>query len=110
MNIEGYPKSVALVLIKNTLKRWLDDNPGFGILIDGPVARAPYTRTTKYLSVVWGGFGFVVLAAVALLTLSAMWSSYYLVMRKRCTLAVDSRRLPREHRNGRVLTLKIGLK
>ena len=27
VNIEGYTKHVAIVLIKNTLKRWLDDNP-----------------------------------------------------------------------------------
>ena len=26
VNMEGYTKHVALVLIKNTLKRWLDDN------------------------------------------------------------------------------------
>ncbi len=47
-NIEGYPRNAALVLIKNTLKRWLLQNPGFGILIRGPGARAPKSHTTKY--------------------------------------------------------------
>ena len=47
-NIEGYKKHVAPVLIKNMLKRWLDDNPGFGVIIRGPGARAPNLQTAKY--------------------------------------------------------------
>ncbi len=58
VNIQGYPKSVALVLIKNKLKRWLDDNPGFGILIGGSGARAPNTRTTKYFIHCFGALRF----------------------------------------------------
>ena len=38
VNVEGYPKHVALGLIKNTLKRWLADDPGFGVIIGGPGA------------------------------------------------------------------------
>ncbi len=48
MNIEGYPREVAIVLIKNTLKSWLNENSGFCILIGGPVARAPSLQTIKY--------------------------------------------------------------
>ncbi len=48
VNIEGYPRHAALVLIKNTLKRWLLENPEFGILIGGPGARAPNSQTNKY--------------------------------------------------------------
>ena len=47
-NIKGYLRNSALVLIKNTLKRWLLENLGFGILIGGPGARAPNWHTTKY--------------------------------------------------------------
>ncbi len=46
--VEGYLRNAALVLIKNTLKRWLLENPGFGILLGGPGARAPNLQTTKY--------------------------------------------------------------
>ena len=58
VSIEGYFKSADLVLIENTLKRWLDDNPGFGMLIGGPGARALNTRTTKYFIRCFGGLRF----------------------------------------------------
>ncbi len=58
VNIEGYPKSVAVVLMKNTLKRWLDNNPGLGILIGRTGARAPNTRTPKYFIRCFGGLRF----------------------------------------------------
>ena len=48
VNIESCSMSLALVLIKNTLKRWVDDNTGFGILIGGPGARAANTWTNEY--------------------------------------------------------------
>ncbi len=58
VNIEGYPKSVALVIVKNMLKLWLDGNPGFGSLACGPGARAPNTRTTNYFGRYFGGLRF----------------------------------------------------
>ena len=48
VNTEGYPNRTALILIKNTLKRWLESNPGFCVLIGGPGGRAPNTQTTRY--------------------------------------------------------------
>ena len=48
VDIEGYPLNTALVLTKNTLKRCLQENPGFCILIGGPGARAQNTQTIKY--------------------------------------------------------------
>ncbi len=48
VNTEGYPKNIALVLIKYKLKRWLRENPGFCILIGGPGARAPNVQVRKY--------------------------------------------------------------
>lgn len=48
VNLEGYPKHAALILIKNTLKRWMDENPGFCILIGGPGARARNIQTARY--------------------------------------------------------------
>ncbi len=58
MYIAGYPKNVALVLIKNALNRWLDGNPGFAILIGEPGVRTPNTRTTKYFIRCFGGLQF----------------------------------------------------
>ncbi len=43
-----YPKDAALVLIKNTLKRWLRGNPGFCILMGGPGARARNVQSTRH--------------------------------------------------------------
>ncbi len=48
VNIEGYPKRAALLLIKYTTKRWLDDNPGFCILIGGTGTRAPNIKAIRY--------------------------------------------------------------
>ena len=48
VNIEGYPRHVALLLIKDALKCWLEENRGFCALIGGLGARAPITQTTKY--------------------------------------------------------------
>ena len=48
VNVKGYPKNAALILMKNTLERWLLENPGFGLLICGPGGRAPDSETTKY--------------------------------------------------------------
>ncbi len=48
VDIEVYSKNAALVLIKNTLKRWLLENPGFCILIGCPGARARNLQTTRY--------------------------------------------------------------
>ncbi len=39
---------MAIVLIKNTFKSWLNENPGFCILIGGLGARAPNSQTIKY--------------------------------------------------------------
>ncbi len=46
--MEGYPKHAALLLIKDTLKCWLNDNQGFCILIGGPGARVPNIQTFRY--------------------------------------------------------------
>ncbi len=48
VDIEGYTKNAALVLIKNILKRWLRENPGFCIVIGGPGALARNVQTTGY--------------------------------------------------------------
>ncbi len=48
VNTEAYPNRNALILIKNTLKRWLENNPGFCVLIGGPGARVPNTQTNRY--------------------------------------------------------------
>ena len=45
---ERYPKNAALVLIKNTLKRWFRENPGFCILIGGPRARTRNVQSTRH--------------------------------------------------------------
>ena len=45
---EGYPKHAALVLIKNTLKQWLEGNIGFCISIGGPGARARHLQIMQY--------------------------------------------------------------
>ncbi len=36
VNTEDYPKNAALILIKNALKRWLQENTEFCVLIGGP--------------------------------------------------------------------------
>ncbi len=48
VNIEGYSNRTALVLIKNTLKPWLEDNRGFRIFIGGPGARARNVHTARH--------------------------------------------------------------
>ncbi len=58
LNTEGYPKDVALVSTKNTLRRWLKENPGFCILIGHPGARAPNPLTTKYYVPCFGAMRF----------------------------------------------------
>ncbi len=58
VDIEGYPQNTALVLIKNTLNRWLQENPGFCILIGGPAARGQDTQTIKYYVRCFGEIGF----------------------------------------------------
>ncbi len=47
-NIQGYSKYAALILIKDTLKRRLYDNPGLCILEGGPGARSHNVQATKY--------------------------------------------------------------
>ncbi len=110
VNMEGYPKSVALVLFKNTLKRWLDDNPGFGILIGGPGARAPNTRTTKYFIHCFGGLRFR--SSGRICVVDAACNVAFLLLDDTKALSVSSRftdaarRAPQRVRP----TLKIGLK
>ncbi len=48
VNIEGYPKWVAMFLIENTLKCWIDENSWFCVPIGGPGARAPNFQTINY--------------------------------------------------------------
>ncbi len=46
VNTEGYPNRTDLILIKNTLKRWLENNPVFCVLIGDPGARGLNIQTT----------------------------------------------------------------
>ncbi len=47
-NTEGYPNRTTSILIKNTLKRWFENNLGFCVLNRGPGTRAPNTQTIRY--------------------------------------------------------------
>ncbi len=58
VNTEGYPNRTALILIKNTLKRWLENNTGFCVLIGGHGVRAPNTQTTIYYTRCFGEIRF----------------------------------------------------
>ncbi len=57
-NIEGYTKHAALFVIKETLKSWLLENPGFCILIGNPGTRAPNVQTTTYYARCFGEIRF----------------------------------------------------
>ncbi len=58
VDIEGYPKNAALVLIKNTLKRWLRQNPGFCILIVVPALERVIYKQPGITFVVSMQYGF----------------------------------------------------
>ncbi len=47
-NVEGCLNRTALVLIKNKIKRWIEDNSGFCILIGCPGAQARNVHTARY--------------------------------------------------------------
>ncbi len=78
MNIEGYPKAVAIVLIKHTLKCWLYENPGFYVLIGGPGARAPYVQTIKYFIRCFGEIRFR--SSGRSCVTDAAWNAMYLLL------------------------------